>query len=258
MNRTRLTAWAVVFGLTLALQGCPKVRADPPDVLLPANPPPVPPPTTTPTLAPGQTYLVKCKVAATVIASPDLIVEVCPRKAPISIDATFWPSTTATLADFDASYPFLYLVRPKGSGNVELIIVSGATVIRQPLIVGAPTPPTPPNPPTDPLTTALQAAYLAETDAAKLTKLNQLATYYAGVIAAEKGKVATLAALEADIKAGADVIAGAGGMPALRKVASEYIAGKLPKVDGPMNDALWSTAAAAYGDISTALSKLKR
>lgn len=252
------------LAVCLALVCCPAalLAADPPPVVLPLAPaPPTPPPATVPTIQLGQVYAVQANVAVTIVASPDGIVEICPRKVPVTVDATFWPDTVSSVRDFAAPVQMVYLVKPKATGNCELIIVAGATVIRQPLIVGTPTPPKPPTPPapTDPLTTSLQTAYAAEVSPDKAARLADLTAFYSGVIAAEKaqGTSTTVLQLATAIKGRADIITGAGGMPKLRAAVAAYVAGKMPATDGPMTEDLWQRAALYYADVAKALKGVK-
>jgi hypothetical protein len=124
--------------------------------------------------------------------------------------------------------------------------------------IPTPTPPAPPTP-ADPLTATLQAAYASETDAKRADKLAALADYYGAVIAAARLdlSVTTVAKLQAKIHAGADVVTGAGGMPALRAAVAAYVAPKMPATDQPMTEALWLDATTAYADISRALKGVK-
>lgn len=123
-----------------------------------------------------------------------------------------------------------------------------------------PVPPVPPAPgPTDPLVVTFQDAANADVDANKAEKLAALADYYGGAVAAAKasGAVNSLSDLQTKIHAGADLVAGAGGLPNLRLAVSHHVAAKLPASDGPLTEALWAAASSAYGDAAKALKQVR-
>ncbi len=147
-SRTRMAA-SLLFFLLLAPPGVPGEPVPGPSIILPTNPiPPTPPPVVTPVVGLDQLYVVRSKEACTVLASPDGIVKIQTDAGPVKIHAKLWPLTTYTCPTYKE--PFVYIIQPVVSGNCELLIVSGTTTIRQPLVVGTPTPPKPPDPPTPP------------------------------------------------------------------------------------------------------------
>lgn len=137
-----------------------------------------------------------------------------------------------------------------------LLNVHGCT----PPPVPVPPAPTPTPAPTDPLVESLQAAYAADTDPQKAAHVPALAGVLPQVVANAKatGKLVNLSDLEAYAHGYVDTVLGAGTLPAVRKAGSAYVASKMPAVDGPLNDALYATAAAAYGDVAKALGNVRR
>ena len=120
--------------------------------------------------------------------------------------------------------------------------------------------PTPPAPaPTDPLVQTLQSAANSDVDPKKADKLSALADYYGAAVATAKasGSVTSLSDLQSKVHAGADTVAGTGGLPNLRLAVSHYVATNLPANDGPMTDGLWANASSAYGEVSKALKQVR-
>lgn len=233
-----------------------------PDGPTPPSPPP-PTPSTTLKLSSDQLMVVRANIDVVVLTSPAGLVKVTKDAGPVKIKAKF-SDGNGTYECKTFTDKWVYSLEATGSGTAELLVVNPAdgSVVRRTLELNGPTPPPPPPlppNPTDPLVAALQAAYAADADPQKAVKLADLASLFGALIAVEKstGTVTTLAQLNKEIHARTDAVAGAGGMPALRKAIGVYLNTKLPTTDTAMTDALWATASSAYADITKALGNVK-
>lgn len=182
--------------LSLILLSNSSFAADPqpapiPPVHWPVLPAPMPNPPPTPnevtSLASDQIYVLGIDADSQVLASPAGIVQVIHESGPVKIRGRFVDGN-GNRETRKYTNKQVVCVEPVGTGKVELMVVYGgagsaAQIERRTINVGGngPTPPSPPNPPTptpDDFTKSVQAAFAAETDAAKASQVALLASIY--------------------------------------------------------------------------------
>lgn len=259
------------LALVLMLVATPSIAAadpTPAPIIIPDGPtpptPPPPTPCTTLKLASDQLMIVRANIDVVVLTSPAGLVKVTKDAGPVKVKAKF--------TDGDGTYQcrtftdkWVYSLEATGSGTAELLVVNPAdgSVVRRTLELNGPTPPPPPPPPpnpTDPLVAALQAAYVVDTDPNKATNVPLLAGILPRIVdnAKAAGGLIKISELEAYSKGYVDKVLGTSTLPAVRKAGSLYVASKLPTVDGPLTDAVYVSAAAAFSDVGKALGNVRR
>lgn len=125
-----------------------------------------------------------------------------------------------------------------------------------------PSPPAPPPPIPTALQVSLQISYSAELDPVKSTKAAALADLLGSAVsvAQASGKVTTAKGLTDLIDTAflAHPSLGKGSLPTTVRAVGAYLATVLPtSPTAPADAAYWAKAAAAYGDVSTALKGVK-
>jgi len=152
------------------------------------NPPPPPPPSPTDilTMTVDQICVVGIDEDAVVLASPGNLVNVSSNPGPIKIRGSFVGGNGIETKTFTNKQ--VVTIEPVANGRVEILVVwgglgSSGKVERRFIEISGVVPPTPPNPPippspTDPFTQTMLAAYSADTDSAKATRVAQLASVY--------------------------------------------------------------------------------
>ncbi len=255
------------IGTALMAADPPKDPAPPiPNVIVPDGPtppmPPAPPLNTPVKLGADQLYIVRANVVCTIHASPAGLVKVTAEKGPLRVKAKF--------VDGDGTYqcrtftePNLYIVEAVGAGPCELDIVpAGAMsdadwVIRTLAVNGVgPTPPGPGPGPTDPLSSAIQAAYLTETDAAKASNAVALASIYRAGIGLQNitSPPKTYADLFSMMLEAAAITMPKGALPKVQAVVSADLQSALGKdMTQPIN---WTATAKEFQRVADILNSL--
>lgn len=114
-----------------------------------------------------------------------------------------------------------------------------------------------PAPPVDALKVAVETAWSAETDAAKVAHVKALADLYTAasqqVLTTDKSTGQTLSAL----RDAANGLITKDGLPVIRKALAGELVKVLPTADQPWTDATRKTASAAFSKVAAVLGGLK-
>lgn len=156
----------------------------------------------------------------------------------------------------------LVFVAPPGVYKVKLRVVSfkdkSITTSRTTVTIGgSPTPPDPPSP-TDPLTVLFQAAYSAEGEDGKASKLKLLASTYQAM--ADQAKTVQGKKISEFIAAGhqaTDMVVGKTSMLKLRRAVADWIDTQLPTTDAMIDDPWRAKASKAFSSVAAILGGLK-